>query len=253
WGAPRDPRDMHRPFLTARWECLVLLNYWCPPDLLASLVPTGTELDLWRGRTLVSLVGFLFRDTRLRGIPVPFHRTFEEVNLRFYVRRPIPGGPPRRAVVFIRELVPRRAIALVARWAYNEPYLAVPMSHGGQLDPGRGGRLEYAWRYAGAGFALGAVVTGPSRPNPPGSEAEFITEHYWGYTRQPDGGTLEYRVEHPSWAVWDATRAYFTGPATALYGPAFGAVLEQEPSSAFVAVGSPVAVHAGHRLPGRAG
>ena len=80
------------PFLTARWENVVLINYPCPAPLLEPLVPAGTELDTWGGRPLVSLVGFLFADTRLLGVPIPFHRTFEEVNLRFYVRRPAPDG-----------------------------------------------------------------------------------------------------------------------------------------------------------------
>jgi uncharacterized protein YqjF (DUF2071 family) len=122
---------MPHPFLTARWESLVLLNYSCAPKLLEALIPAGTQLDTWNGQTLISLVGFLFDKTRLRGIPIPFHQMFEEVNLRFYVRRVVSDAPPRRAVVFVRELVPRAAIAAVARWVYNEPYLAVPMNHHG--------------------------------------------------------------------------------------------------------------------------
>ena len=128
---------MSRPFLTARWESLLLLNYECPASLLEPLVPKGTTLDPWPGTPLISLVGFMFRDTRVRGIALPGHRTFEEVNLRFYVRRETPDGEVRRAVVFIRELVPRRIIATVARVLYNEPYLAVPMSHRLDLDPAR--------------------------------------------------------------------------------------------------------------------
>ena len=34
----------------------------------------------------VSLVGFMFKNTRLLNIPIPFHTDFEEVNLRFYVK-----------------------------------------------------------------------------------------------------------------------------------------------------------------------
>jgi uncharacterized protein len=233
------------PFLTARWENLVLLNYVCPPALLEPLVPAGTKLDSWEGQTLVSLVGFLFSDTRLLGVPVPFHRTFEEVNLRFYVRRSDPE--PRRAVVFIRELVPRWAIAAVARGVYNEPYLALPMRHRWSLTSD-GGEVCYGWTHRGADFELGARVRGPAMPLSPGSEAEFITEHYWGYTRQPDGGTLEYHVEHPPWHVWRATDGWFRGSAAALYGRDFGAVLSRTPRSAFIAVGSPVAVHHGRRL-----
>src|SRR5689334_2274538 len=103
-----------RPFLRAEWRDLVMLNYESPAGLLDPLVPAGVELDRWRGTLYVSVVGFLFRDTRVLGIPIPFHRTFEEVNLRFYVRREL-DGDVRRGVVFVRELVPRRAIATVAR------------------------------------------------------------------------------------------------------------------------------------------
>ena len=235
-------------FLTARWESLVLLNYVCPPALLAPLVPRGTELDHWHGETLVSVVGFLFADTRLRGVPVPGHRTFEEVNLRFYVRHTTAAGELRRAVVFVRELVPRAAIAAVARWMYNEPYLAVPMSHAVELAPDSGGRVSYRWRHAGADYRLSATVTGPAGQLVAGSEAEFITEHYWGYTRQRDGGTLEYHVEHPRWRLWSTAEAAFSGPAGALYGEAFGAVVSGPPRSAFVALGSDVAVRVGERL-----
>nr|MDP2481516.1 DUF2071 domain-containing protein [Candidatus Palauibacterales bacterium] len=238
-----------RPFLTARWESLVLVSWACPAAILEPLVPRGTELDEWQGEHLVSLVGFLFRDTRVLGVPVPRHRTFEEVNLRFYVRRTA-DGETRRAVVFIRELVPRRAIAAVARRVYDEPYLAVPMDHSIALDARSGGQAVYGWRFEGAPFGLGAEVEGAARPLEPGSEAEFITEHYWGYTRRRDGRTLEYRVDHPRWRVWEADRALFGGPAPALYGPGLGQVLSGRPRSAFVAVGSEVTVYRGRALAG---
>ena len=99
---------MAKPFLTARWESLVLLNFECPREILEPLVPRGTELDPWRDVDLISLVGFRFVDTRVRGVQIPCHRTFEEVNLRFYVRRRNTDGSFRRAVVFIKELVPSR-------------------------------------------------------------------------------------------------------------------------------------------------
>lgn len=239
---------MTRPFLTARWESLVMLNYPCPREVLEPLVPAGTELDTWQGVPLVSLVAFLFADTRLTGVPVPFHRTFEEANLRFYVRRIAAGGEQRRGVVFIRELVPKPAIAATARWAYNEPYLAVPMSHRIALSERTGGHAAYDWRYDGSAYGLLARVTGAATAFEPGSEAEFITEHYWGYTRQRNGGTLEYRVEHPRWHGWATRDASFCGAGAPLYGSAFGPVLSALPQSAFVAVGSPVKVHRGRRI-----
>ncbi len=237
-----------RPFLTARWEHLVLLNYEVDPALLRPLVPQGTELDFWHGRCLASLVGFRFVDTRLLGIPIPGHRHFDEANLRFYVRRKGDDGVWRRAVVFIRELVPRWAIATIARLVYNEPYLAVPMSHEVRVTPDTGGTVAYGWRYRGASFALRVEASGPAEPLVPGSEAEFITEHYWAYTRQRDGGTLEYQVEHPPWQVWAPKAATFTGPGELLYGSAFGPILAHPPASAFLALGSPVVVHKGVRL-----
>ena len=119
---------MRRPFLTANWRYLAMLNFAIDPEILRGLVPVETELDFHEGETFVSVVGFLFLDTRVIGLPIPFHRDFEEVNLRFYVRRNR-GDECRRGVVFVRELVPRRAIAFVARAFYGEPYLAVPMRH----------------------------------------------------------------------------------------------------------------------------
>ena len=114
-----------QPFLTANWRYLAILNYTVDPRLLAPFVPLGTEIDFENGETFLSVVGFLFLDTRLLGLPIPLYRDFEEVNLRFYVRRKS-ADTWRRGVVFIRELVPRRAIALIARACYGENYLAGP-------------------------------------------------------------------------------------------------------------------------------
>lgn len=236
-----------RAFLTARWESLVIVNYTCPRSLLESLVPVGTELDDWNGQHLVSLVGFMFRQTRILGLAIPGHSEFEEVNLRFYVRRRV-NGDVRRAVVFVRELVPRRAIAAVARWRYNEAYLAVPMNHSVAVDLQTGGEAKYKWVFEGDRFELWATVDGPARPLEPGSKAEFITEHYWGYTRQSSGETLEYQVEHPPWHVWEPEAFGFSGKGGPLYGPAFGELLASQPDSAFLAVGSEVAVHRGELI-----
>lgn len=223
----------------------MILNYEAPREMLAPLVPAGTELDEWHAQPLVSIVGFLFRDTRVRGVPIPRHRNFEEVNLRFYVRRRDEEGDWRRGVVFIRELVPRFAIAGVARHVYNEPYLCVPMSH--NHDRVRG-RFEYRWRYTSEDFSLRAQVVGEPQPLEAGSEAEFITEHYWGYTRQKDGSTMEYRVEHPAWRVWTPIAAEFDGAERDMYGPAWDEILAGPPRSALVAEGSPVMVYEGEPL-----
>jgi uncharacterized protein YqjF (DUF2071 family) len=242
---------MSRRFLTAEWRSLVMLNYEVEPSVLRPLVPKGTELDPWDGRYFVSLVGFLFLHTRVLGVPVPCHRSFEEVNLRFYVRRTVPDGP-RRAVAFIKEVVPRAALAAVARWVYNENYVARRMASTVRLPDeaaGQPGLAEFRWQQKHAWYGLRADFTGRPAALVPGSEEEFITEHYWGYVPQRDGSTLEYRVEHPSWRVWRATQAAVEGDLASFYGEPYRAALSRPPSSAFVAEGSPVAVYRGETVP----
>ncbi len=223
-----------------------MLNYVVDPALLSPHVPAGTELDLWAGHAIMSLVGFRFVDTRMLGLSIPGHRNFEEVNLRFYVRREV-EGVVRRAVVFLRELVPRRAIAWRARACYNEPYRALPMRHEiAVLGPER--RVRYEWREGAAWASIAAATIGGPAALVTGSEEEFITEHFWGYTRQRDGGTIEYQVAHPDWRVWETRDARATGPLTDTYGAAFSAALQGAPRSAFVAEGSEVTVFRPRRL-----
>ncbi len=240
-----------RAFLTAEWRHLLMLTWEVPPAVLQPLVPAGTVLDLWEGRALASVVGFRFLRTRVLGVPVPWHRDFDEVNLRFYVRREMPDGRVRRGVTFVRELVPRAAIAWVARLAYHEPYLAVPMRSTTPRDAvAPPERVAYEWRTArGARWQrVAATAVGAPHVPPPEAEASFVTEHYWGYTRQRDGGTVEYEVAHPRWRVWAAEAPELSADVAALYGPAFVAALAGPPLSAFVADGSPIVVYRPRRL-----
>ncbi|MBL8229278.1 MAG: DUF2071 domain-containing protein [Bryobacterales bacterium] len=221
-----------------------MINYEVPPDVLAPLVPRGVTLDTFEGRTLVSMVGFLFENTRVLGVPPPFHQNFEEVNLRFYVRHAA-ANEIRRGVVFVKELVPKFMIAWVARNVYNENYEALPMRH--TVDPGQ--RARYEWEFAGRWNALEVTTGGDAYVSTPGSEEEFITEHYWGYTAQRDGGAIQYQVEHPKWKVWRAANARFDCDVAAVYGSQFAPYLNKEPSSAFLAEGSDVVVYEGTTLP----
>jgi uncharacterized protein YqjF (DUF2071 family) len=243
-GRGADKPDI---FLTAEWRWLVFLNYEIDPANLRPYAPPGTEIDAWQGRTFVSLVGFRFLRTRLRGLAVPFHQDFDEVNLRLYVRRRGPEGW-RRGVVFVKEFVPLRAVAAVARLAYGERYVALPMRHAiaARVDPPRQA-FDYAWRFGGRWHRLWATTRGSSRHVEPGSEEEFITEHYWGYAARR-GGSVEYAVEHPRWRVWPAAEAGLDADVAANYGPAFVAALSGAPTSAFVADGSPVVVRRSARL-----
>lgn len=234
-------------FLSARWLHLAMLNYEVDPAVLVPRVPVGTTLDTEDGRTFVSLVGFRFLDTRLLGVPIPFHRDFDEVNLRFYVRRQVPGGEPRRGVVFIKELVPRWALAAVARLVYNENYQALPMDHSIDLGP-TGGSVAYRWRHRGRWNGLSVTVEGAPGLTAPEAHETFITEHYWGYARQPDGGTLEYQVEHPRWQVWCATASTLDLDVAGLYGAELARFLSGAPFSALLAEGSEIVVRRGRRI-----
>jgi uncharacterized protein YqjF (DUF2071 family) len=241
---------MTRRFLSAEWRHLVMLNYEIDPTVLRPFVPRGTELDWWNGKTFVSLVGFLFLRTRVLGVPIPFHRNFEEVNLRFYVRRRA-GTESRRGVVFIKEVAPKVAIALVARWCYNENYVTLPMRSQVQLPEasnGMRGAVEYGWASRPKASSVGAEFHGEPDHPAPGSEEEFITEHYWGYVTQRDGSAMEYRVEHPPWRVWRASEAHLDCDVEQFYGRPFREAMSGRPSSAFVADGSAVAVYRGERL-----
>lgn len=238
-------------FLSAHWRYLAMLNYEIDPALLQPYVPAGTELDTWQGKTYASMVGFLFLRTRVLGVPVPFHRDFEEVNLRFYVRRQDPTEGWRRGVVFVKEIVPKPAIAWIARLAYGEKYVHLPMRHRLEYNDGDGsspGLVEYGWRLAGRWQRLGLMPAGTAQAATPGSEEEFITEHYWGYSAQRRGDTVEYQVEHPRWQVWQAQESWFECDVAALYGPQFVETLADPPSSAFLARGSDVVVRRGRTV-----
>jgi len=236
---PVAPRKI---FLTAEWRQLAMLNYEIDPAELKPWLPAGTELDLWNGKTLVSVVGFRFVKTRVWRIAFPFHCDFEEVNLRFYVRRKADDGW-RRGVVFIKEIVPRAAIAFAARKFYNENYVALRMSH--KIDAHS---AEYSWRFRGRQNHMRVTTRGELQQLIAGSEAEFITEHYWGYSRQPDGSTMEYKVEHPRWRVSEAIDTELDCDIPGLYGDAFRDAICGEPCSAFLAEGSPVTVYCGERF-----
>lgn len=213
-------------------------------------MPAGLELDDFEGRALVSLVGFLFLDTRVLGVPLPFLQRFEEVNLRFYVRRRAAEGW-RHGVVFVKEIVPRWPIALGARWLFNEPYRTMPMRHHVDLAggaPRAGGTLAYEWKSSGRWHQLSARVGTRLGPAVPGSPQEFVVERYWGYTRQRNGSTVEYRVRHVPWTLWTGSDPRLDIDATALYGAALGSRLAEPPCSAIIADGSAVTVSRGARL-----
>lgn len=216
-----------------------MANYEISPDLLADFVPPGAELDFHDGKCFVSLVAFMFLDVRVLKIPVPFHTNFEEVNLRFYVRRET-ADETRRGVVFVKEIVPRLAIATVARVFYGEPYEAWKMSHAKNKN-----ELIYDWWKGDDAHhikvEIGANIGVPAE----NSHGEFIIEHYWGYTKRSANRTDEYKVEHPEWELFDVNNYEIKIDFGKLYGERFAHLSDAEPHSIFMAKGSPVSVYKG--------
>jgi uncharacterized protein YqjF (DUF2071 family) len=231
----------HRPFLTAVWRNLAMLNFRVDPQQLLPWVRRGLQLDLYEGEAVVTLVGFQFEQARLFGIRVPWHQQFAEVNLRFYVRRRV-DGEERLGVVFIKEMVPRRMVAWTARYVFGENFARVPVRCGRQPTNDGSQSIEYAW---GRGAATGNmyVSTGIARPAELPSElARFVVERSWAYTIGRGDGWREYHVTHRPWRVWPALSAELIGNPSAWYGPQFGAALQSPPLSALLVDGSEVDV-----------
>ncbi|RWY51121.1 YqjF family protein [Mucilaginibacter gilvus] len=234
-------------FLTAQWKNLVMLNYEVPPEILKPYLPAGTEIDLWEGKALVSMVGFLFKETRVLGIKWPFHVNFEEVNLRFYVRH-FDGKEWKRGAVFVSEIVPKRLITVIANTLYKEHYSCFPMRHSITKEGPNHTRFLYEWKVKGRWNKLGAAVRNALVKIEPGSPEEFIFEHYWGYNRLNDYKTMQYQVEHIAWQVAEVNDYIFDADIAELYGEEFVPYLSVKPFSAFWANGSDIAVRIGDKL-----
>ena len=236
---------MNPTFLDAAWRKLILANYAVDPSLLTPHLPHGTMLDLNKGTCYLSLVGFMFQDTRVKGWKIPFHVNFEEVNLRFYVLREH-ENTNRRGVVFLKEIVPRHALSIVARTVYGEPYVTMPMSHT-WLNSGHEWTVAYRW---GKELRNRVQVIADDTPIDivSGSEEEFITEHYWGYTRLSACKTAEYEVTHPRWQVYHTKDYLIDVDFDGVYGAKFNFLKSEKPLSVFLAEGSAIQVKKGITL-----
>jgi len=228
-------------FLRAEWRKLAMANYAVDEKILRPYLPHKTEIDFWNETCYVSLVGFMFLNTRILGAKIPFHVNFEEVNLLFYVKyKGVDGW--KRGVVFIKEIVPKPALTFVANAIYKENYETMPMNHSWVLNHGSLD-IEYRWkkrnwnsfsvRASSKPVAIDAV-----------SEEEFITEHYWGYTKVKDK-TSEYQVEHPTWEVYHVNNYSIDVYFDDVYGSQFDFLKSEKPPSVFLAEGSEIKVNSG--------
>jgi len=222
-----------------------MINYAIEPKILEKYLPKGTELDLWNNTCYVSLVGFMFKNTKIKGVKIPFHINFEEVNLRFYVRYN-DDGEWKRGVVFVKEIVPKPALTFVANTVYKENYETMPMSHSWAISENRLS-VEYKWK-KNQWNSLKIVTDNQPSEILPGSEEEFITEHYWGYTKVSEQKTSEYGVEHPKWQVYPTKEFSIDVDFHSVYGKDFAFLAKEEPKSVFLAEGSEIKVKSGKTL-----
>ncbi len=237
---------MSSTFLTAEWRKLIMAQYAIDPALLAPYLPAGLELDLFGpDRTcFVSLVGFLFTRVRLKGIAIPFHTHFEEVNLRFYVKRNLPDGTHRRGVVFLSEIVPKFFITLAARTLYGEAYSTARTRHTWTTTPNTLD-IRYDWRHRSHWQTVSVQASPQPEPIAPNSIEDFITEHYWGYTRRRNGSTGEYGVAHPRWQTYPLHSSHVEADFGSLYGPSFAHFTQRKPDNVLLAEGSAIAIRSG--------
>jgi uncharacterized protein YqjF (DUF2071 family) len=236
---------MTKTFLQAEWRKLAMANYSVDISRLKQYLPFKTEPDLWNGICYVSLIGFLFKNTKVKGFRIPFHINFEEVNLRFYVRHYDNGGW-KRGVVFIKEIVPKPALTFVANTIYKEKYETMPMSHSWTTSNDML-TAEYKWKKK-RWNSLTINADKIPRPIAIGSEEEFITEHYWGYTKITDSKTSEYGVEHPRWEVYPMKNYLIDVDFEDIYGHDFSFLKTETPKSVFLAEGSLIKVKDGRAI-----
>lgn len=229
-------------FLSARWEYLAMFNYAVDPQILKKHVPTGTEIDYFNGKALVSIVGFLFNDTKVLGIRWPFHINFEEANLRYYLKR-LDGTQWKRGVGFVSEIVPKPLVASLANLFYNEHYSTAKMGHQ-IVEKGDNIFVEYSWRKRNQFRNVLQINAVPKLQDiPEGSEEEFIFEHYFGYNQLSSTTTIEYAVNHPRWKIYPVTSYSIECDIENLYGEEFvPCILNKQPHSVFLARGSSVTV-----------
>ncbi len=227
-------------FLSARWENLIMANYAISPEVLQPYLPNGVEIDFYNNKTYVSLVGFMFNETSLFNIPIPFLGKFEEINLRFYVKR-MEGDSIKRGVVFINETVPYKAVAWLANKLYKEHYMAIPTKN--KINIGRTAKeIKYEWKINNAWNHLAVNALAEKEYMVPGGIEEFIFEHYYGYTKIDDHISQEYQVNHPRWQVNKVMDYIINCDFTSMYGIDFSFLSNQNPDSVILAEGSPVTV-----------
>jgi hypothetical protein len=228
-------------FLKAKWENIIMANYQIEPKLLLPFLPKGVSLDLYQGKAYVSLVGFMFKNTKLFDVPIPFFGTFEEINLRFYVVRK-EGDELKRGVVFINETIPYRLVAWIANKLYKEHYTVVPTKHQ-LIKTSESNHIQFEWLLQKKWNSIAVDFDSKTESMKTDSLEKFIYEHYYGYTKINEHQTEEYQLRHPSWKTHKINDYNIDCDFEAMYGKSFSILNQTKPTAVFIAKGSDVAIY----------
>ena len=236
---------LKKPFLTGEWKKLAIANYKIDPAILQPYLPAGTEFNLYNNNCYISLVGFLFLNTKIKGIRIPFHGKFVEINLRFYVQR-FDGKENRRGVTFIKEIVSKPMVTIIANSVYKEKYETMKTDHHIKTENTEL-NVEYSWK-KNSRNSFGIIASGISEPLQAGSKEEFITEQNWGYTKVNENKTIEYEVTHPRWNIYPVKQSEIKVDFKNVYGKEFAFLSNTNPESVMLAEGSDIKLYPGKFL-----
>lgn len=228
-------------FLKANWENIVMVNYEIAPSILSKYLPKGVSIDLYNDKAYISLVGFMFKKTKIFNVPIFKLGTFEEINLRFYVTRKV-GNETRRGVVFINETVPYKAVAWLANALYKEHYTTIATRHNWKINK-ESKEIKYEWLVNKKWNTIEVSALNKKKIMRENGFENFIFEHYYGYTKVDKSNTVEYQIAHPSWLINDILEYEIDCDFTNMYGKDFAILDKTLPTSIFLAEGSAIEIN----------
>ena len=231
----------NKVFLRSNWLRLASANYIIEPHLLDKYIPKGTVLEEHNGKHYVSLVAFRYSQTRLLNIQVPFHTNFEEINLRFYVKRKIAPHVWRSEVAFTKLFFPKTALTFVAKHIYKENYETKRMRHNWSENDRQlltsYGLKKNRWH----DFEL--MTEKESNVIDAHSSEAFFSKHYWGTSQINDNSCTIYKIEHPEWKVFRVNDWKINFDFNKVFGSEFKHLTDNKPESVYLYDGSEVVVH----------
>jgi hypothetical protein len=223
--------------MTASWKRLINMTYAVSPELLLPHVPAGVTLDCIDGKAFVGLVPFSFENVTMNRLRIPFHQSFPEINLRFYVKHRLGRG-----VVFLRECAPKRAVVWLARKKYNEPYCCKKMKE--KVRMFTDGTFSVAHSLWSNGIKNTVEVTARTTPVFPdkNSSAHYFKELELGFGIAHNKQTMLYRIHHPEWEVFPVVSYALNMNFGAVFGEKWAFLSAEKPLDVSLVKGSAVTV-----------